>query len=530
MNRYEKLQLAEDALIISLYTVAPPDRVGVIRKLSWGHTLKRGGGTGYFIDLTAPRLHKTSKFYGPSMTSISKLVVPIMDSMLKLQQGDEWDFTEEEAGPANRTHLEYLFYKQGQSTRCYSESEWSKRVSQAFERHSPRHTKTPARLLRSAFITELRSAKDCPKEVLAAAATAMKHAIDTQGSDVYDLESHTRLTAKAFDWCERYAEQHVEGSGAAVVQPEQEGGDVDMEHNEEETAEPVSKAKNKRTVESVSRDVRQKMEASQDASGSVSRDVRQKMAASQDASGSAASAVASANEHNIDRITGGSTGDPALYRIEWEGHGHITSWWQALETADIAEDAMYQMYLVDILACGTAPNLTSGCSKRTSSTIMVLGPCTSEDGVRLCYEPDGTEHRLDMVNCQLDGTPCDWLLSLDHNMHYMTDHIIGWGKEGVAQARAAWGNGEFFPSLQDAKSVLCHLGDCAVDIEMSAKHRQAAIDIGLFMRQPSREKVTLIVDLANDFRHKFADGGLIKDSLAIAASLDLKGVKELLGK
>ena len=33
----------------------------MIRKLSFNHTLKKGGATGWYIDLTLPRLHKTSK-------------------------------------------------------------------------------------------------------------------------------------------------------------------------------------------------------------------------------------------------------------------------------------------------------------------------------------------------------------------------------------------------------------------------------------------------------------------------------------
>ena len=502
-QRHERLQLAEDALIISLYTVAPPDRVGVIRKLSWGNTLKRGGGTGFFIDLTAPRLHKTSKFYGPSMTSISKLVVPVLNSMLELQQGDEWDFTEEEAGPANRTQLEYLFYKD-HSTRCYSESEWSKRASQAFERHSPRHTRTPARLLRSAFITELRSAPDCPREVLEAAATCMKHAIDTQGSDVYDLDTHTRLTAKAFDWCETYAQQHVQGG-----EEQQEQADVDVVHGEEEEE---SKARRKQPMKSVVRDVRQKVAADQDTSG--------------------ASTSAAGNEHAIDRITGGSMepGEPPLYRVEWEGHAHVTSWWQTLGSADVNDDEMYRGYMVDILPRGTAPDLTGGNSKRTNnSTVMVLGACTDEEGVRICYEPDGTEHRLHMAGCQLDGESRDWLLSLDRNMRYASDHIIGWEHQDVAQARTAWGNGEFYPTLQDARAVLRHLGEIATsDMDaLSAKHRQAAIGIALFMSQPAKEAFPLAVDLAADLRHKFVDGGLINDSLAIAASMDEKSIKML---
>ena len=63
--------------------------------------------------------------------------------------------------------------------------------------------------------------------MLQAAATAMKHSLDTQASDAYDLETHTRLTDKAFDWCESYAQAHRPApvaAPAAAQQGEEDGG------------------------------------------------------------------------------------------------------------------------------------------------------------------------------------------------------------------------------------------------------------------------------------------------------------------
>jgi hypothetical protein len=54
-------QLLRDWLILSLHTVMPPDRVGVIRKLRLNASLKRCGD-GLVLDLTVQRSHKTSKF------------------------------------------------------------------------------------------------------------------------------------------------------------------------------------------------------------------------------------------------------------------------------------------------------------------------------------------------------------------------------------------------------------------------------------------------------------------------------------
>ena len=65
------------------HAVTPPDRVGVIRRLRVGATLVKEG-TGYVIDLTKFK-HKTSKFYGPVKTSVSKLITPYLDVSLRRQ-------------------------------------------------------------------------------------------------------------------------------------------------------------------------------------------------------------------------------------------------------------------------------------------------------------------------------------------------------------------------------------------------------------------------------------------------------------
>ena len=60
---YSKKQHAlKEWLIISLHTLAPPDRIGVIRKLRLGMTIyKREGEPAYTLDMTTSR-YKTSRF------------------------------------------------------------------------------------------------------------------------------------------------------------------------------------------------------------------------------------------------------------------------------------------------------------------------------------------------------------------------------------------------------------------------------------------------------------------------------------
>ena len=75
-----------DSLILSFLTCQPPDRVGVLRKLRYAATLKRGEASGaWVLDLTECRgCHKTAKFYGPSVTTINPLIAVWLSAYLGL--------------------------------------------------------------------------------------------------------------------------------------------------------------------------------------------------------------------------------------------------------------------------------------------------------------------------------------------------------------------------------------------------------------------------------------------------------------
>ena len=145
-----KLQALKEWLVISLHTVQPPDRVGVVRKLRLGVTLKKEGGS-YTLDMTQAR-YKTSRFYGPSITSMSSLLTEPLDAYLDAFQ---W----ETAG--NETP--YLFHPTDDTTRCLPSSQWSGVVKACFKKHSPSHVAPPPKLLRASFITWLRDSTDAPE-------------------------------------------------------------------------------------------------------------------------------------------------------------------------------------------------------------------------------------------------------------------------------------------------------------------------------------------------------------------------------
>jgi len=114
------------------------------------------------------------------MLCVSPITALQIDKLLALRAGHSFDFNDEdtEAGRGEGAPS-YLFFG-SHSTRCLDSSAWARKVKAGFEKFSPRNTKTPPRLLRSAFVTALRSDPSAPESVKEAASVAMKHSLDTQ--------------------------------------------------------------------------------------------------------------------------------------------------------------------------------------------------------------------------------------------------------------------------------------------------------------------------------------------------------------
>ena len=172
-NQANKRTFAREAAVISLLSLIPPDRVGIIRKLRFGHTLKKLQGGGWGLDLSKVRDgHKTSRFYGPFAAKLPSALDGVLgtySSLLSLEFGGD------EA---------YLFHPiNGAIDRPMESSSWTGYVKRLFKKFygEPIAPKT----LRSVFVTWLRENTECP-EILKSAAHAMKHREMTQESGRYD--------------------------------------------------------------------------------------------------------------------------------------------------------------------------------------------------------------------------------------------------------------------------------------------------------------------------------------------------------
>ena len=136
------------------------------------------------------------------MVRISDLVSPLLDQYLESKTAMlELDFGDDDEPHEGR----YLFSR-GTDHRALTISQWTAAIKAAFGRHSPNAEAPPPKLLRSSFITFLRSSERAP-EVLKSAAGVMKHAVNTSASDVYDKAVHEKLLSASFKFCEDYSRQ-----------------------------------------------------------------------------------------------------------------------------------------------------------------------------------------------------------------------------------------------------------------------------------------------------------------------------------
>ena len=98
-------------------------------------SLKRQEG-GFVLDLTGMKMHKTSRFHGPSITTVS----PLLTEQLTAMCDDlTWDHVEEDKQA-------YLWHVKSDSTRPVSSSAFSTLVKNAFARHAPGNKPTPPKV------------------------------------------------------------------------------------------------------------------------------------------------------------------------------------------------------------------------------------------------------------------------------------------------------------------------------------------------------------------------------------------------
>ena len=170
----QRLTALSQVVMIAFMSLLPPDRVGVVRRLRFKHTLVRRESGGWRLDLSsrkdghstrarrprreAPslkaeppqtesdarrglRLAETSKHYGPYCTALPDALTPLLNRYadalaLEGEGGDE----------------AYLFGPNHALDRPYESASWSMAVKRAFAKHSPGGREVAPKTLRASFM------------------------------------------------------------------------------------------------------------------------------------------------------------------------------------------------------------------------------------------------------------------------------------------------------------------------------------------------------------------------------------------
>ena len=109
----QKLKLTCDVTVLRLLADQPPDRVGVVRTLKLGTTLRREPCGSYVLDLSTPGAHKTSSVFGATRTTINASIVPCLDRYIKIAAIPQGGF---------------LFHARNNKMEVVTPSAWTERV------------------------------------------------------------------------------------------------------------------------------------------------------------------------------------------------------------------------------------------------------------------------------------------------------------------------------------------------------------------------------------------------------------------
>ena len=193
------LDMLHDVCLLTVLTFQPPDRVGLMRTLQLGGSLKRTGSGGFLLDVSSSTSHKTAAYFGATRTTLpvaicEKITAYVEDTLF--QQGD------------------FLFYAGADASQPLSPSAWTRLVKNLFRSHSARAVPLAPKELRASFITFLKSGEHSDA-TLKAAAKAMRHSSKTQASSAYHKGKHDEVVAAAMRVAVEFASRFSVGAGSS---------------------------------------------------------------------------------------------------------------------------------------------------------------------------------------------------------------------------------------------------------------------------------------------------------------------------
>jgi len=500
---------------------------------------------------------------GPSITTLSSVVSVMLETFLRLEgrmPGEgSFEFTERDAA-VNRADKEYLFHAASGVTYAYSPSHWTSRVKDAFRRHSPERKAVPPKLLRSSFIVALRDAKSGCPDVLKSAANSMKHSVATQGSNVYDAKTHDRLNALSFAWCAEFASRFEEGGGGAAagggaaggggaaaaaaataggeggeggeeedagcILDEDGGFDVDLDESlhtmagsesadESGSAKASGSAKRSTPLAPPPRIAQKPRKKGKACGGEMTVRVGDPIARA-----CAPTGADSDTEGQIKLIRAAEvTVKGVQFDIVWEGHEHLSEWWQGLE------QAMAKEVLITGAECTVKGHIVEMEVRGEGKPLCCVVADIGENEWQL-HTANGTELRIMPHQCCFGdigstGELMAWKLRPE-GLGVRTDHAMDWrSTPELQQVRVRWGCGHSFPAFDESKTVLLALQQQEIyTMDDNAEEVDTLAQICAFLDKPHRDHVLMMRFNCTSLLRGWLPGSLVRDALKVLASVE----------
>lgn len=424
---------------------------------------------------------------------------------------------EEEDEVENRTARSYVFFRQ-ESSRCYSESEWSKHVKALFARFSPRNTAPTPKMLRAIFITALRNSRTGNEQVKASVAHCMKHKLDTQASDVYDLDTHLRccppldcqaslslsaviacrLTKAATAWCEKFASDWAKGRSKDAERPSPVAGELG------DDAPP----------------------AFDDLPDSPPRSTEEQPAISPPAGAKEDNATKdppSPETCTIDYIAAAAPQPddaPVIFNIMWEGWPHLKDWQQALD------DKVAIATLAGIDWCTDQLIELHDGRDKTLCLIATYDPESATHSLRM---GNGSVAMLKLHSCELQNAPgkVGWRLEAKPPgaSVLLHDGVVDWKTDpGLSAIRQTWGDGGSFPNFEHARSILLAVREQNIlTMELHAAPCEALARLCAWLTKCKTSDLMLARYDAEKVSKCWLKGSLVRDATEVLQSVDEAG-------
>jgi len=234
----------------------------------------------------------------------------------------------------------------------------------------------------------------------------------------------------------------------------------------------------------------------------------------------------------IELISGGTTiGDERSHRIKWRGcHDTFKNWWQTIPEDHSVTGEEYIGLKTTVFKLEQAPKVSAGDRCKGRFCNVVLGDM-KDSHIRECFTADGASRTIDLLGCRFDDAPHDWLLDTELSHRMLTDAILaeGWHTDSVLiKAKESWCRGKYLPTFDDVIGILRYANATIQGHPWLSLHaKQAMVEIGAFLCEPTESKRMLVRGHADTLRPYFLTDGLIYDCLTVCVSIEAKDVAQI---